>query len=112
MTVLFHTIREKPMLTDRWLTFKELMTYLKIGKSKLYRLLQEGRIPASRIGKSWRIDREEVDAWMRSQRAIPTQADLESDPPLEPEVLEAKHPLHGEEKRTGENRKADGDEIH
>lgn len=76
------------MLTDRWLTFRELMAYLKIGRSKLYKLLQEGKIPASRIGKSWRIDREEVDAWMLSQRAIPTMKDLESEPPLEPEVLE------------------------
>ena len=52
------------MLSDRWLTFRELMAYLKIGRSKLYKLLQEGTIPASRIGKSWRIDREEVDAWI------------------------------------------------
>jgi len=78
------------MVEDRWLTFKELMAYLKIGRSKLYRLLQDGTIPASRIGKSWRIDREEVDLWMKSQRAIPTRADLESEPPLEPEVLAVK----------------------
>ncbi|HPA77961.1 MAG TPA: helix-turn-helix domain-containing protein [Kiritimatiellia bacterium] len=76
------------MLSDRWLTFRELMAYLKIGRSKLYKLLQEGTIPASRIGKSWRIDREEVDAWMKTQRAIPTRDDLEGEPPLEPEVLE------------------------
>ena len=77
------------MNVDRWLTVKELMAYIKIGKSRVYRLLQEGAIPASRIGRSWRIDREEVDAWMRSQRTIPTRADLENDFPMEAEVLSA-----------------------
>ena len=76
------------MIIDRWLTFKELMAYLKIGRSKLYKLLQDGTIPASRIGKSWRIDREEVDRWMKTQRAIPTEDDLNSEPPIEPEIYE------------------------
>ena len=64
------------------------MAYLKIGRSRVYKLLQDGTIPAFRIGKSWRIDREEVDAWIRSQRAIPSTSELESEPPLEPEIWE------------------------
>lgn len=78
------------VVEDRWLTFKELMAYLKIGRSKLYRLLQDGTIPASRIGKSWRIDKYEVDAWMKTLRAIPTKADIEDEPPLDAEVIRYK----------------------
>lgn len=96
------------MIEDRWLTVKELMAYLKIGKSRVYKLLQGGAIPASRIGKSWRIDREEVDSWMRSQRTIPTQADLESDLLMETDVLgPEKSPLAAQ---TGQ-RKEDPDQI-
>jgi|GEM_PF-2374911 len=95
-------------MEDRWLTVKELMAYLKLGKSKVYKLLQEGAIPASRIGKSWRIDRQEVDAWMKSQRTIPTQADLESELLLETEIVSAeKSPLVA----GSERHQVDPDEI-
>jgi len=92
------------VIEDRWLTVKELMAYLKLGKSKVYKLLQEGAIPASRIGKSWRIDRHEVDAWMKSQRTIPTQADLESELLVEMEVLgPEKRSVAAQAEHRGEN---------
>jgi excisionase family DNA binding protein len=57
--------------SDKWLTLDELAEYLKLSRAKLYRMAQEGRIPASKIGSQWRFDREEVDAWARSQRPRP-----------------------------------------
>ncbi|MCK4623216.1 MAG: helix-turn-helix domain-containing protein [Desulfuromonadales bacterium] len=56
------------MGTDRWLTLDELAVYLKLGRTKLYRMAQNGEIPASKVGSQWRFDREEIDAWMKSQR--------------------------------------------
>ena len=52
----------------KWLTIDELTEYLKMGRTKLYHLAQVGGIPASKIGNQWRFDREEIDAWMKSQR--------------------------------------------
>jgi excisionase family DNA binding protein len=51
-----------------WLTVEELADYLKLSQAKLYRMAQEGRIPASKIGSQWRFDREEIDEWARRQR--------------------------------------------
>jgi len=53
---------------DKWLTMDELAEYLKMGRTKLYRMAQEGEIPASKVGNQWRFDREEIDQWMKSRR--------------------------------------------
>ncbi len=53
---------------DKWLTIDELADYLKMGRTKLYRMAQKADIPASKIGNQWRFDREEIDEWMKSQR--------------------------------------------
>lgn len=53
-------------MTD-WLTLDELATYLKRGRSTLYAMAKRGEIPASKIGRTWRFDREEIDTWLRRQ---------------------------------------------
>jgi excisionase family DNA binding protein len=50
-----------------WLTLDELATYLKRGRSTLYRMARLGQIPASKIGREWRFDRDAIDAWLRQQ---------------------------------------------
>jgi len=45
-------------------TFEETLEYLKIKRSFLYRLLETGRIPASKVGKIWRIRKSKLDNWL------------------------------------------------
>jgi len=56
------------MVYDKWLTIEELSEYLKIGRTKLYRLAQEGTIPTSKVGGQWRFDRDEIDKWMKTMQ--------------------------------------------
>ena len=56
------------MGTDRWLTLDELAGYLKLSRSKLYRMAQDGEVPASKVASQWRFNRHEIDTWMKSQR--------------------------------------------
>lgn len=56
------------MVTDRWLTLDELAKYLKLSHSKLYRMAQDGELPASKVASQWRFDQHEIDMWMKSQR--------------------------------------------
>jgi len=56
------------MSLDKWLTLDELAGYLKISRAKLYQMAQAAVIPASKIGKQWRFNREEIDTWMKGQR--------------------------------------------
>jgi excisionase family DNA binding protein len=49
---------------DVVLTIDELVEYLKIAKSTLYKLAQEGRIPAQKVGKHWRFRKAAIDRWL------------------------------------------------
>ncbi|MBF0420139.1 MAG: helix-turn-helix domain-containing protein [Magnetococcales bacterium] len=49
-----------------WLTLEEAAQHLKIGKSTLYDLARKGGIPAHKIGREWRFDADELDAWLKS----------------------------------------------
>jgi len=43
----------------------EIQEILGCGKNKIYQLLREGKIPGIRIGNSWRISPEELEAYLR-----------------------------------------------
>ena len=49
-----------------WLTLEETAQYLKMGKSTLYDLARKGGVPAHKMGREWRFDAEELDAWLKS----------------------------------------------
>jgi excisionase family DNA binding protein len=49
------------------LTMDDLSEYLKISKSTLYKLAQEGSIPSQKVGKHWRFHRETIDSWLKSR---------------------------------------------
>ena len=40
--------------------------YLKMGKSTVYKLVRENRIPANKSGREWRFDAAELDDWLKS----------------------------------------------
>jgi len=49
------------------MTIDELAEYVKISKSTLYKLAQEGKLPGQKIGKRWRFHKEAIDGWLKSQ---------------------------------------------
>lgn len=49
---------------DSVMTIDELSAYLKIAKSTLYKLAQEGSIPGQKVGRHWRFHRSVIDQWL------------------------------------------------
>lgn len=45
----------------------ELSNYLGIGKSKIYSLIRQKKIPASRIGRQYRFSKSIVDQWLKER---------------------------------------------
>jgi excisionase family DNA binding protein len=41
----------------------EAAQYLRISSSSLYKLAQEGKIPAQKVGKHWRFHKQTLDKW-------------------------------------------------
>ena len=50
--------------TAEILVASEAAEYLRIPKSTLYKLAQEGKIPACKVGKHWRFVRREIYEWL------------------------------------------------
>lgn len=46
------------------MTIDELSAYLKVAKSTLYKLAQEGRVPGQKVGKHWRFSKDAIDRWL------------------------------------------------
>lgn len=55
-------------MLQRLMSFDEAREYLSISKPSLYRLVQKGKIPASKVGGLWRFRKWEIDSWFKSQR--------------------------------------------
>ncbi|RMF00584.1 MAG: DNA-binding protein [Alphaproteobacteria bacterium] len=72
------------------LTIEQLADYLQIAKSTAYKLAQEGRIPAQKVGKHWRFHRGAIDRWIAGVEA-PRRAD---DPGLPRTGLLKAHRTH------------------
>jgi DNA repair protein RadD len=54
---------------DNWLDTDAAAKYLGIGKTKLYTLSQNGKIPVNKIGKKWTYERSRLDEWLRATQA-------------------------------------------
>ena len=50
------------------MTLEETAKYLKIGKSTLYKMARDGKIPAVKIAKQWRFRKYEIDKWWQEIR--------------------------------------------
>jgi excisionase family DNA binding protein len=48
------------------LTLAEASRYLKVTKATIYRLAQQGKMPAFKVGKIWRFKRNKIEAWLES----------------------------------------------
>jgi len=49
------------MLQSEILNIKEVSKYLRIPVSTIYKLVQDGKVPATKIGKHWRIMKKDLD---------------------------------------------------
>jgi excisionase family DNA binding protein len=63
--VLSVTTRE-----PEWLSLKDVQQLLGIGRTKTYELVTVGELPAVRIGRCIRVNRTELDEWLRTQRYV------------------------------------------
>ena len=68
---------EKPTYTpgchvieDEVLTTEEVAQYLKMKEQTVRDLLRLRKLPGRKIGKSWRVLRSELEAWLRQPEPV------------------------------------------
>ncbi|CAJ3745140.1 DNA binding domain-containing protein [Burkholderia pseudomallei] len=52
---------------DEILTIDEVAAYLKASKRTVYRLAVSGKLPAFKLGGTWRFRRGELNQWIASR---------------------------------------------
>lgn len=51
-------------MVDRWMTVQDVAKYLQLSMDMIYKMAQQGKIPASKVGTAWRFKKEKIDRWM------------------------------------------------
>ncbi len=51
--------------TKEVLTVKDIAEYMDIHPMTIYKYVKDGRIPAFKIGSSWRIRRDSIQKWIK-----------------------------------------------
>ena len=50
------------------MTAKELSRYLKFHEVTICKFASSGQIPARRMGRFWRFDKDKIDEWIRASQ--------------------------------------------
>jgi len=56
-------------MEGRWLSVDEIAEHLGIKRDTVYKWISERRMPGHKIGRLWKFDKKEVDAWVKSGAA-------------------------------------------
>ncbi|HEY2427646.1 MAG TPA: helix-turn-helix domain-containing protein [Acidimicrobiales bacterium] len=58
---------QSPQAKSTFLTVAEVARSLRVSNMTVYRLISSGELPAVRVGKSYRLREEDVDAYLASR---------------------------------------------
>lgn len=56
---------ERPLSEVRFLTVAEVASVMRVSKMTVYRLVHDGRLPAVRVGRSFRVPEQAVHDYLR-----------------------------------------------
>jgi len=53
-------------MTDRWLSVEEIGAHLGVSKDTVYAWIGKRHMPAHKVGRLWKFQKAEVDAWVKA----------------------------------------------
>lgn len=53
-----------------FLTTRQLQEILHVDRTTIYRMADDGRIPAVKVGNQWRFPRRSIEGWLKTQSAV------------------------------------------
>lgn len=54
------------VMTDRWLSVEEITEHLGVSKDTVYAWIAKRDMPAHKVGRLWKFQKTEVDAWIKA----------------------------------------------
>jgi excisionase family DNA binding protein len=58
------------------LNIEEVADYLRVTERTVYRLVWQGALPAMKVGRQWRFEKEAIDQWLHQKRSPNVQANI------------------------------------
>lgn len=58
-------------MTSQLKTIDEVADYLRVSRTTVYTLVREGKLPASKVGREWRVKTEDVDKYLQENQVTP-----------------------------------------
>lgn len=55
-------------MIDDLLTARQLQELLRVDRTTIYHMLQDGRLPGFKVGGQWRFARADIDSWLTEQQ--------------------------------------------
>jgi len=55
------------VIRERLLSVDDICEYLGVGRNTVYRWIETKGLPAYRLGRLWKIKKEEVDEWLNKR---------------------------------------------
>lgn len=62
-------------MTEAWVTLAEVATHLQVAEETVHRWIRKKEMPAHRLGRNWRFKLSQIDAWVQSGGAAPSDDD-------------------------------------
>lgn len=53
-------------MTDRWLSVEDIAEHLGVSKDTIYAWITKRQMPAHKVGRLWKFQRAEIDAWVKA----------------------------------------------
>jgi excisionase family DNA binding protein len=53
-------------MSDKWMSVEDIASHLGVSKDTVYAWISKKEMPAHRVGRLWKFQKSEVDAWVRA----------------------------------------------
>lgn len=57
------------MSETRWLSVDEITEHLGVGRENIYTWIEKRELPAHKVGRFWKFQKNDVDNWVKSGKA-------------------------------------------
>ena len=57
------------MSETRWLSVDEIAEHLGVGRETIYTWIEKRELPAHKVGRFWKFQKNDVDNWVKSGKA-------------------------------------------